>query len=67
MRHDPAGVLDQMVEQPVFGGAQADALAVDDHLTPLHVHLQPLVDGDDLVFGAAVLLKAAQHGADAAG
>ncbi len=67
MGHHPACVLDEVIEQAVFGGPQIDALAVHDHVTALQVHFQPVVDLDDLGVGPARLLEAAQHGADTAG
>jgi hypothetical protein len=56
-----------MVEQAVLGRAQVDAFPLDDDLAALQIHLQPVVDGDDLIVGAALLLEAAQHRANTAG
>ena len=68
MGNHPAGVLDQVVEEAVLRGAQAEPLAVHDHIPALEIHLEAVVDLDDLVlWPVAGVLETAQHGPDAAG
>jgi hypothetical protein len=42
--HHKAGVLHQVVEQAILGRAQADPLAVDQHLAAVKIHGQPIID-----------------------
>jgi hypothetical protein len=61
---DPLGIARQEVEEPELGRSQRDHVAVDAHLVPSRVELEP-ADAFDRASAFAVELPAAQDRADA--
>src|SRR3954467_9804739 len=67
MGYRPASVLDQVIEQAVFGWPEFDMLAVDDDFAAIEVYAEAIIDAQDGPFGCARHLGAAEHGLDPAG
>ncbi len=66
MLDDPAGVLDQVQQEPVLGGTELDVLPASDDLAPREVNRKICVNHQRFFRLSLRRLHSAQHGAEAA-
>src|SRR6185436_10610257 len=66
MRHDPPGILHEMIQQAIFGGTQLNQLALQPDFAAVEIDFEPFIDLDDIVHRTTRALGATNDGFDTA-